>query len=156
MSALRRAPQLLSLNFAQARAFGGDAEATGITGSTPEVGCTAITADVARVLGVSAGGRIAIHTYGNRRTLIVDRVLPRLGVAGFWLGPEQEARNVLVSQKTFDLIRAGGAGGQPPTWRIAVSNRGGVEHGALLTDEVSTRMEPLRRRSGFDAQQSIR
>jgi putative ABC transport system permease protein len=151
---VRTAPrsQLLSLNFAQARAFGGDAEATGITGSTPEVGHAAITADVARVLGVSAGGRIAIHAYGNRRTLIVDRVLPRLGVAGFWLGPEQEARNVLVSPKTFDLIRASGAGGQPPTWRIAVSNRGGVEHGALLTDEVSTRIHTAAEANGFDAQ----
>ena len=85
-------------------------------------------------------------------TLVIDRVLPRRGVAGFWLGPEQEARNVLVSPDTFDLIRAGGSGGHPPTWRIAVSNRGGVEHGAQLTDEVSTRIRTAAVASGIDAQ----
>ena len=153
-SRVRTAPrsQLLSVDFARARAFGGDAEATGITGSTPGVGRAAIGADVARVLGVSAGGRIAVHAYGNRRTLIVESVLPRRGLAGFWLGPEQEARNVLVSPTTFDLIRAGGAGGQAPTWRIAVSNRGGVEDGARLTDEVSTRIRAAAGAKGFDAQ----
>ena len=30
----------------------------------------------------------------------------------------------------------GGASGAPPTWIVAVSNRGGVESGAKLTDEV--------------------
>ena len=56
-----------------------------------------------------AGGSPSTRT-GTGPSLVVDRVLPRRGVAGFWLGPEQEARNVLVSPKTFDVIRAGGAG----------------------------------------------
>ncbi len=132
--------QLLSVDFENARAFGRDAEATGIIGSTPDVGHAAITADVARALDITAGGRIALHAYGIRTTLVVDRVLPRRGVAGFWLGAEQEARNVLVSPKTFDFIRAGGEGGTPPIWRVAVSNRGGVEDGALLTDDVSAQI----------------
>ena len=139
---VRTAPrsQLLSVDFAEARAFGGDADATGISGPTPEVGRAAITTDVARALSVGVGGRIAVHAYGTRTSLLVDRVLPRRGVAGFWLGAEQEAHNVLVSPKTFDVIRAGAGGGTPPTWRIAVSNRGGVENGALLTDEVTARI----------------
>ena len=151
---VRTAPrsQLLSVDFAQARAFGGDAEATGVSGPNPAVGRAAITADVARALGVGVGGRIAVHAYGARTTLVVDRVLPRRGVAGFWLGPEQEAHNVLVSPKTFDVIRAGGGGGTPPTWRIAVSNRGGVENGALLTDEVSARVRAAAAAEEFSPQ----
>jgi putative ABC transport system permease protein len=151
---VRTAPrsQLLAVDFEQARGFGGDAEATGISGSTPGVGRAAITVDVARVLRVGAGGRIALHAYGNRTSLVVDRVLPRRGVAGFWLGPEQEARNVLVSRETFDNIRAGGSGGLPPTWRIAVSNDGGIEHGARLTDDVSAQVRAAAEKEGIDAQ----
>ncbi|MGZ8782576.1 MAG: hypothetical protein ACXWZB_03660, partial [Gaiellaceae bacterium] len=136
---VRTAPrsQLLSVDFEQARVFGGDAEATGVSGATPGVGRAAITTDVARALAVGPGGRIAVHAYGTRTVLAVDRVLPRRGIAGFWLGPEQEAHNVIVSPRTFDTIRAGSGGGAPPVWRIAVSNRGGVESGALLTDEAS-------------------
>jgi putative ABC transport system permease protein len=139
---VRTAPrsQLLSVDFAEARTFGGDAEATGITGPTPGAGQAAITTDVARALGVGVGGRIAVHAYGTRTSLVVSRVLPRRGVAGFWLGPEQEAHNVLVSPKTFDVIRAGGGDGTPPIWRVAVSNRGGVESGALLTDEAGAQV----------------
>jgi predicted ABC-type transport system involved in lysophospholipase L1 biosynthesis ATPase subunit len=42
---VRTAPrsQLVSVDFAQARSFGGDAEATGITGANPEIGRAAIT-----------------------------------------------------------------------------------------------------------------
>ena len=83
---------------------------------------------------------------------MVDRILPRRGVAGFWLGPEQDAHNVLVSPKTFDFIRAGGEGGTPPTWRVAVSNRGGVESGAVLTDEVSAQIRTAAATAGLDAQ----
>ena len=151
---VRTAPrsQLLSVDFDKAHAFGRDAEATGVTGATPRVGRAAITADVARALDVGAGGRIAVHAYGIRTTLLVDRVLPRRGVAGFWLGAEQDAHNVLVSPKTFDFIRAGGPRGTLPTWRIAVSNRGGVESGAALTDEVSTRIRAAAAAAGIDAQ----
>jgi putative ABC transport system permease protein len=149
---VRTAPrsQLLAVDFGQARAFGGDGRATGITGPTPELGRAAITADVARALGVGRGGLIAVHAYGTRTSLRVDRVLPRRGIAGFWLGPEQEAHNVLVSRRTFDVIRAGGGGGTLPTWRIAISNSGGVEDGALLTDEVSAQVRAAAAGEGLD------
>ena len=65
---VRTAPrsQLMSVDFERARAFGGDTEATGISGATPEIGRAAITADVARALAVGPGGRIAVHAYGIR------------------------------------------------------------------------------------------
>ena len=151
---VRTAPrsQLVSVDFEQARAFGGDAKATGIEGSTPQIGRAAITADVARALAVRPGQRIAVNAYGLRTSLLVDRVLPRRGVAGFWLGAEQEAHNVLVSPRTFDVIRSGGSGGIPPVWRIAVSNRGGVESGAPLTEVVSTRFQSTAAAQGLDPQ----
>ena len=84
--------------------------------------------------------------------LVVDRILPRRGVAGFWTGPEQEANNVVVSLRTFDVIRVGGGRGVPPTWRVAISNRGGVEQGAGLTDEVTARVRASASAAGLSPQ----
>ena len=77
-----------------------------------------------------------MRAFGLRSELVVDRILPRRGIAGFWLGAEQESRNVLVSPTTFESITSGAGSGVPPTWAIAVSNRGGVESGASRTDRV--------------------
>ena len=65
-SAPRRAPSCCRSTSSRRARFGGDADATGISGPTPEVGRAAITADVARALAVGAGGRIAVHAYGIR------------------------------------------------------------------------------------------
>ena len=143
--------QLIGLDFAAGRAFGDAPSTTGMSGSTPGLGRAAITTDLARTLNVRRGGRIAVYAYGTRTTLLVDRVLPRRGVAGFWLGAEQEANNVLVSWPTFDRIGAGAGGGAPPSWRIAISNRGGVESGADLTDPVARQLAAAIRPTGIDA-----
>lgn len=144
--------QVLAVDFAAARRFGDDPEATGVAGSTPGLGRAAITTDLARSLGVGVGGRVAVYAYGAQTALLVDRILPRRGIAGFWLGAEQEANNVLVSWPTFDRIRAGGSGGAPPTWTVAVSNRGGVESGAQLTDPVVRRIDAAARSAGLETQ----
>lgn len=128
--------QVLGLDFAAARRFGGDPHATGIEGRTPPPGHAAVGEDLARALDVGPGGHVAVFAYGERRVLTVDRVLPRRGVAGFWLGAEQEARNVLVSPGTFDALVSGTGSGEPPRWLVAISNRGGVESGADSTDAV--------------------
>jgi len=135
---LRSAPraQVLGVDFAAARHFGGDAEATGVSGATPAIGHAAISSDLAGALGVAPGATIAVRAFGLRNELVVDRILPRRGIAGFWLGAEQESPNVLVSPATFDRITSGAASGVPPTWAILVSNRGGVESGASRTDRV--------------------
>ena len=128
--------QVLGVDFEAARRFGGDAAATGIAGPTPALGHAAISSDLARALALTPGARIAVRAFGLRSELVVDRILPRRGIAGFWLGAEQESRNVLVSPTTFDRITSGAGSGVPPTWAIAVSNRGGVESGASRTDRV--------------------
>jgi putative ABC transport system permease protein len=143
---------VLSVDFEQARAFGDDPAATGISGGTPPLGRAAITADVARALDVGAGSRIDVFAYGKRTRLTVERVLPRRGVAGFWLGPEQAANNVLVSRQTFELARSGTGAGTPPVWRVAVSNRGGVESGAPLSEAVSARVRTAAGPTGLDPQ----
>jgi putative ABC transport system permease protein len=128
--------QVIGVDFGAARRFGGDPHATGMSGPTPPPGHAAITNDLARALGVHAGDQVAVFAYGERTALVVDRTLPRRGVAGFWLGADQESRNVLVSPQTFDRIAAGTGSGAPPSWSIAVSNRGGIESGVGRTDEV--------------------
>jgi putative ABC transport system permease protein len=142
--------QVVAVDFAEARAFGGEPATTGITGSSPPLGHAAIGSDLARVLRVSAGSRIAVHIYGIRTLLAVDRILPRRGIAGFWLGPEQEANNVLVSPKTFDWLRGGARTGVEPTWNVAVSNEGGVESGAARTDTVVRQIRAAASTAGLD------
>ena len=151
---VRSAPrtQLVALDFAAAREFGGDARATGISGTTPGLGHAALGADLARSLGVGPGERIAVYAYGRQTLLRVDRVLPRRGLAGFSLEGEPEARNVLVSWATFERLQVAGAEGARPRWRVAVSNRGGVESGAAPTDVVVPQLERAAAAAGVDAQ----
>jgi putative ABC transport system permease protein len=144
--------QLLALDFADARRFGDDAYATGISGVTPPLGHAAVSVDLARALNVGAGDRVAVYAYGQRTPLVVDRVLPRRGLAGFSLDPAPEAQNVLVSWETFDRLRAAQARVALPTWSIAVSNHGDVEGGAAVTDEVLPYLDRAARAAGVDAQ----
>lgn len=132
--------QLLELDFAAGRAFGGDPGSTGISGPTPGPGRAAITEDVASRTGAGPGEALTVFAYGQRIPLVVDRVLPRTGVAGFWaLDQRQQSYNVFVAPGT--LAALGGselpAGVQPPRAYVAVSNVGDVEGGAQRTDEVT-------------------
>ena len=138
---LRTAPSshVVGFDFGAARRFGRAPGTTGISGPTPASGHAAITEDLARALGVRPGARIDVYAYGRPRALFVDHVFPRIGLAGFSLGEEQESRNVLVAPSTFARMVAGGFGdGAPPAWFVAVSNRGGIESGAALTDGATT------------------
>jgi putative ABC transport system permease protein len=143
--------QLIAIDFAAARSFGDDPATTGISGPTPGLGRAAVGADLARSLQVGVGSRIAVYAYGTRTSLLVDRVLPRRGLAGFSLDAEPEANNVLVSWSTFNQIRFGAGSGAPPTWRVAVSNRGGVEGGADLTDAVMQQIAGATRAAELEA-----
>jgi putative ABC transport system permease protein len=132
--------RVVAFDFEAARGFGADPASTGVSGPTPGPGHAAITEDLARGLDIDQGSEIDVYAYGRPRTVTVDRILPRLGVAGFAVGDEhdqQEARNVLVSPATFvTMLRRGVEGAAPPMWIVAVSNRGGIEGGAVLSDSV--------------------
>jgi len=137
---LRTVPnaQVVAFDFESARAFGGAAAATGVSGPTPAPGHAAITSDLADALDVAPGGQIDVYAYGRPTTLVVDRVLPRLGLAGFSLNGQQEARNVLVAPRVFAaMARTRPSESAPPAWYVAVSNRGGVESGARLSTQVT-------------------
>jgi putative ABC transport system permease protein len=153
---LRTVPnsRVVGFDFDAARGFGNAPVTTGISGPTPEHGHAAITEDLARALSVGAGSQIDVYAYGRPRTVIVDRVLPRLGLAGFSVGNEQESRNVLVSPSTFaGMLRGGVEGGAPPTWVVAVSNRGGIESGAPLSDSVKRSIQQSA--AGLDPQVTL-
>jgi putative ABC transport system permease protein len=138
---LRAVPnsRVVGFDFDVARVFGRDSTSTGVAGSTPALGHAAISNDLSRALAVDVGAEIDVYAYGRPRAITVDRVLPRIGLAGFSAGNEQEARNVLVSPATFASLLIGGIEqGAPPRWMVAVSNRGGVESGAELTDQVKS------------------
>jgi putative ABC transport system permease protein len=136
---LRTVPnaRVVGFDFDTARSFGESPAATGVSGPSPPSGHAAITTDLARALDVAPGAAVDVYAYGRPVTLTVDRILPRLGLAGFSLTGQQEARNVLVSPHTFaTMIRHRSAGAAAPSWYVAVSNRGGIESGAKLTDSV--------------------
>ena len=106
-----------------------------------------------RALDVGPGSSLDVYAYGRPRTVTIDRVLPRRGVAGFGTDNEDDQRafNVLVSPATFGaMLRGGVETGAPPTWIVAVSNRGGVESGAKLSDEVEAAIDQTA--AGLDPQ----
>ncbi len=139
--------QVVGIDFRYARTFGGDPGVTGVTGPTPRRLHAAVTTDLAQALGVGVGDRVVVWAYGRDTALTVDRVLPRRGLAGLTLAQTHaEANNVLVSYATFSFLSVPVSHPEyyaPPTYALAVSNRGSVEGGARLTDTVSKQIHAL-------------
>ncbi len=130
----RAAPkaQLLEIDFTAARPFGG------VRGATPAPGEAAIGTDLAHTLRVQVGDEVEVFAYGTSMRERVVRILPKTGVAGFWDGDETASNNVFVAPGTIASMTARGttAKSAPPQSLLFVSNRGGVESGARLTDAV--------------------
>jgi len=121
---------VMETDFAAAREFGRSPEATGIEGATPAAGSAAVGTDLAQVLDVEVGQQIVLNAYGAAETLTVDRVLPRLGIAGFG-GGGSEAYTMFVAPGTIDRLRASGTlSGSPPINLALLSAPGGVLEGA--------------------------
>jgi len=130
--------QLIETDFAAARDFGGDPGSTGISGATPDPGTAAIVDDLADKLEIGPGDRFTAFVAGASVDLVVDRILPQRGVAGYWRGPESSSYNAFVAPGTIAELAAAATGdGEPPTFAIAVSNRGGVESGAQRSEAVA-------------------
>jgi putative ABC transport system permease protein len=130
--------RVLGVDFAAASRFGGDPKVTGVRGAALDEGHAAIGVDLARTLDVHRGDLIDVNAYGTRTSLFVDRIFPRVGVAGFWLGAETESLNVIVPPFTFAAIRGiSSPYAAPPKWAVFVSNRGGIESGADRTDAAT-------------------
>lgn len=142
--------QLLELDFDEARAFGDDPAATGISGSDPRPGGAVITDDLADKLRVGPGDSVTAYLYGNEIEFRVDRIVPRLGLAGFWTGFETTSPNAFVAEGTIDSVvpQKLPVGAVPPSTSVLITNRGGVEDGADVTDEV---VELIEAELGADA-----
>jgi putative ABC transport system permease protein len=154
--------QLLEVDFAQARSFGADPRSTGMSGQTPRDGHAAVTADLAKRLNVATGDTITVFAYGNNRQLRVDRILPRLGVAGYWkIDGRQQSYNVLVAPGTIASIAGrfansapsitGGSSLVPPETIVAISNLGGVKTGTSQTADASAAINNVVRSTGLQA-----
>ena len=126
--------------------------ATGVSGPSPPIGHAAITRDLARTLELEPGSRMSVHAYGTQISLVVDRVLPRRGVAGYWLGPSRRRTTCSSRRATFDFIRSTAGEVGPPSWIVAVSNRGGVEPGAARTDAATRQVRSIAAAAGVDAE----
>ncbi len=137
---VRAAPkaQLLETDFAAARQFGGDPRATGISGPTPGAGEASVGSDLATALRLRTGDTLDAFAYGVEVRLHVQRVLPKLGVAGFWPGDETASDNIFVSPGTIAgmVARRTSRSAAPPQSIVLVSNAGGVEAGARRTNAV--------------------
>lgn len=131
--------QMVELDFTTGHDFGGDPAATGISGPTPGPGEAVVGADIADSLDLKTGDHVTGFLYGHRVDLRVRRVLPRLGLAGFWIGQQQVSNNVFVAPGTIAKLTNATAtkGASPPTGYVLVSNRGGVISGSSLSAAVS-------------------
>ncbi|MDP8991701.1 MAG: ABC transporter permease [Actinomycetota bacterium] len=130
------------VDFDLARRFGGDPEATGVSGPTPREGEAAIGADLAETLQAQVGDRVVLNAYGTRTELTVARQLPRLGVAGLNFEQTSESPSLFVAPGTLSRLHARAPhGASPPSVLVLVSNSGGVLDGALGSDRVKAGME---------------
>ncbi len=133
---------LIEVDFAEARALGGDAAATGISGPTPGPGEVVLGRDLARTLGARPGDTVDVYAYGAERSLRVVRILERTGVAGLIdpsssFGGGSRAPNLFVAPGTVEALARGHAtAAAAPTLVLAVSNVGGVLAGATATPRV--------------------
>ena len=127
------------VDFDAARAFGDDVAATGLAdaGPTPLGDEVVLNRKVADDLHVAAGDTLEVFTFGQRRTVTVRTITPRLGLAGY--------NGIYVAPGTLASLAADAppdvGGSQPPMGEILVSNTGGVYDGSLHSAAVSATLE---------------
>lgn len=120
-----------SVDFPAAAAFGMAGGPSGLSGATPAARTAVVNRPFADSLGVDVGDRVTLHLGTSSPRVLITRVVPERGLAG--AGPfGNQNRNVYVSPETFSLVRR--ASVQAVT---VISNEGGVESGARLTDRVT-------------------
>lgn len=125
------------VDFEQARAFGGDAEASGFgeAGPTPGPGQTVIVDAHAALLDVAVGDDVVVHAYGGSVTLEVVNIIERNAAAGW--------NSVYVPLGTIENLfdPESSQTARPPRAEVVVSNTGDIFAGADFTDSVTTQLE---------------
>lgn len=122
------------IDFAAASGFGAAGSDPGLAGQTPGAGQAVLNQPLADAVGAGVGDRVRLYLYGQQISLAVVSVLPEQGLAGVGFGGASSSPNAFVAPGTLDRL-AVSAGAQPRSVTF-VSNRGGVEDGADLTDAV--------------------
>jgi putative ABC transport system permease protein len=115
---------LLELDFAAATRFEGPGSA--LAGPAPGRGRVVVSDALAGAVGARAGDRLTFYLSGRPVPLEVARVAPARGLAGFG---------------DHAAFVEPGAVPPPAETLTLVSNAGGVEAGAALTDQVTRRLQ---------------
>src|SRR5262245_13240573 len=123
------------LDFADAARFGAP-HPSGLSVAGPARGQVVINDNLADSLQAKVGDTVTFYLYGRPVDLQVARIVPAQGLAGVGLGATTN-RNAYLSASTGTLLAAAHAAEREPATTTFISNRGGVEGGAKLTDEVT-------------------
>ena len=120
----------LEFSLEEAQGFGNDPKATGLEGTSSLTGQSAlIGADLAKDLRVSAGAKVTISVGQATRTFVVERVLPRRGLAALAIDARPRSRVLFVPRGSAssmpkdnpELVRRfvgySGSGAALTTWR---------------------------------------
>lgn len=134
---------VLGLDVAAARSFGGRPGDTGLTAVSGRLGPgeAVLSRGLADSLGIRVGEPVTLHAYGTTRSFDVAVVSDPVGLAG--------AADVIVDPDALETMAADGSGGTPGVLLrgvVFVSNDGGVFDGSERSDEVTAairgRLEP--------------
>ncbi|MGO9874174.1 MAG: FtsX-like permease family protein [Acidimicrobiia bacterium] len=150
--------QIVEVNFAQASQFGDNPAATGISGPQPSGDQAVISADLSAALSILPGHKVSVEAYGTSRTFVINRVLPRLGLAG--LAPVTETTgsnslNLFVPAGTIASMAAAGRGvtGQAqPVSVLAISNGPHRPYSGAQSALVSARLRAVTAGLGVQVQ----
>jgi putative ABC transport system permease protein len=123
------------LDFADAARFGAP-HPSGLSVAGPARGQVLINDNLAASLQAKVGDTVTFYLYGRPVELRVARIVPAHGLAGVGLGATTN-RNAYLSTSTGTLLAAAHAAGREPATTTFISNSGGVEGGAKLTDELT-------------------
>lgn len=126
------------LDFTAAARFGAP-YSSGLNVAAPTRGQVVVNENLADSLDARAGDTVTVYLYGKPVELVIARVIPAEGLGGVGLGSTTN-RNAYLSADIGTLLAAARAFGQEPATTTFVSNRGDVERGAELTDEVASAM----------------
>jgi putative ABC transport system permease protein len=129
-------PRVLAfdVDLAEAADFGRAGGPSGLTGPAPGPGRVVVNEPLAAALQLRPGDPVELYLSGMPHVFVVDRVVPAEGLAGTGFGANQN-RNAFLPRGTLDGSTSPGT-----RWVTWVSNRGGTEEGAALTDEVGARI----------------
>ena len=138
--------------------FGGDVSVAGLPGPAPAAGSAVISENLADDLQVGQGDTIVAYAYGEESEFVVDRVVPRRGLAGFNVGNDPNSlefpRNAFVAEGTLDgMVPPGtgvppgpdpaGAAVQRPRELLLISAAGGVYDSVAAARRVETELDSL-------------